>query len=250
MVRAHSFIESVFSCLLMSLVSGLTMLGRALDHCWGLTSNAALLIKYRDATMVGKVMFLENLIIAASTLRKPELANGAVVECGTWKGGMAAALMEIGGPQRYYYFFDSFEGLPPADAIDGEAARAYQSEKDSKYNNCTASIEEFRATIARTPVPIEKVKIYKGWFKQTFPDFDPPPLAVLRLDADWYSSTMTCLTKFWDAVMPGGLIIIDDYGTWEGCTKAVHEFLWMKKATESIRHTPAGVTFIEKSCHA
>jgi len=235
---------------LMSMVSGLAMLGRAIGYACGLARNVPLLFKYRDATMVGKVMFLENLTIAKRTLRKPNLVDGAVVECGTWKGGMAAALMEIGGSQRRYYFFDSFEGLPPAGDMDGEAARRYQSAKDSKYNNCTASIDEFKATITRTDLPIEKVKIYKGWFNQTFSDFDPPPVAVLRLDADWYSSTMTCLTKFWDAVIPGGLIIIDDYGTWEGCTKAVHEFLSMRKATEPIRQTPAGVTFIEKSCHA
>src|SRR5262249_4878979 len=163
-----------------------------------------------------------------------------------------AALMEIGGPNRRYCFFDSFEGLPPAEPIDGNAALKFQSEKKSPfyYDNCTATVDEFKATIARTGVPGAKIEIYKGMFEQTFPAFDPPPVAVLRLDADWYSSTMACLYKFWDAVMPGALIIIDDYGTWDGCTKAVHDFLSMKNATEPIRHTPLGVAFIEKRSHA
>jgi hypothetical protein len=228
------------------------MLGRAIVYSWRLARNVPLLFKYRDATMVRKVVFLENLIVAARALQRPELAGSAVVECGTWKGGMAAALMEIGGTHRRYCFFDSFEGLPPAEPIDGKAALEYQSAKNSPfyYNNCAATIEEFKATIARTAVPIEKVEIYKGLFEQTFPGFNPPPVAVLRLDADWYSSTMACLTKFWDSVMPGGLVIIDDYGNWDGCTKAVHDFLSMRKAPEPIRHTTFGVAFIEKRSRA
>ena len=139
--------------------------------------------------------------------------------------------------------------MPPASPIDGKAALEFKSAKNSLlyYNNCTATIEEFKETIARTGVPVAAVEIYKGLFECTFPTFDPPPVAVLRLDADWYASTKACLTKFWDAVMPGGVIIIDDYGTWEGCTKAVHEFLSMRRAAEPIRHTPTGVTFIVKN---
>ena len=73
------------------------MLSRAIVHAWRLARNAPLLFKYRDATMVRKVVFLENLIIAARALQRPELAGSAVVECGTWKGGMAAALWKLAG---------------------------------------------------------------------------------------------------------------------------------------------------------
>ena len=78
------------------------MLGRVINHAWRLVRNAPLLLKYHDATMVGSAASLENLIVAASALQKPELEMGAVVECGTWRGGMAAAPMEIGGPHRRY----------------------------------------------------------------------------------------------------------------------------------------------------
>ena len=224
-------------------------LKRAVDHACGLARNVPLFLKYRGSTMVGRTRFLENLIVAAEALRKPQLAAGAVVECGTWKGGMAAALVEIGGPRRRYCFFDSFRGLPPAQPIDGEAALRWQSATDAPdyYDNCAATLEEFKHTIARAAAPATNIDIYPGLFEQTFPQFDPPPVAVLRLDGDWYSSTMACLNKFWDAVMPGGLIIIDDYGIWDGCTKAVHEFLSMRKAPEPICHTPLGqVAYIEK----
>ena len=78
-----------------------------------------------------------------------------IVECGCWKGGMSAALIEIGGFQRDYYFFDSFEGLPPAKAIDGPAALAWQADtaSPSYHDNCTASIDDFRRTVRRTGCP-------------------------------------------------------------------------------------------------
>ncbi len=79
------------------------MLARAIVYAWRLTRNAPLLFKYRDATMVRKVIFLRELEYRQTrALQRPELAGGAVVECGTWKGGMAAALMEIGGTHRRY----------------------------------------------------------------------------------------------------------------------------------------------------
>src|ERR1700744_4623980 len=99
---------------------------------------------------------------------------------------MSAGMIEVGGKDRNYFFFDSFEGLPPVKEVDGPAARQWQSETNSElyYNNCSASLEEFEATIARTGVVGDSVKIYKGWFDETFPRFTPPPIAVLRLDAD------------------------------------------------------------------
>ena len=130
----------------------------------------------------------------------------AIVECGCWKGGMSAALIEIGGFQRDYYFFDSFEGLPPAKAIDGRAALAWYADtaSPSYRDNCTASIDDFRRTVRRTGRPEFRIHVFKGFFEQTFPSFTPPPIAVLRLDADWYDSTMECLRKFWDFVLSGG----------------------------------------------
>src|SRR5262245_47968782 len=65
-------------------------------------------IKYRRFTMISPRIFAENLLLAEKAFGK--LPQGAVIECGTWKGGMAAALVEVGGENRRYYFFDSFEG--------------------------------------------------------------------------------------------------------------------------------------------
>jgi hypothetical protein len=162
---------------------------------------------------------------------------------------MSAALMEIGGPKRQYLFFDSFEGLPPAEDIDGYAANVWQANSGSSfyYDNCAASIEEFNATIRAVSAPADRIEVHKGFFSETFSDIAPPPIAILRLDADWYSSTMECLTKFWSSVLPGGLVLIDDYGTWDGCTKAVHDFLSLAKSPAPIRRGRlASVAYLHK----
>lgn len=205
--------------------------------------------KYRAYTMVGRLRYLENLALAKVAVSNPALQQGAIIECGTWKGGMSAGLIEVGGPERKYFFFDSFEGLPPAEAIDGVAAKCYQENTSApEYaDNCSATLGEFKSTIALTKCPWKNIEIVPGFFEQTLKTFTAPPVAVLRLDGDWYSSTIACLTKFWEAILPGGLILIDDYYHWDGCTIAVHEFLSSKKATERVRQGRiGGVAFIRK----
>lgn len=204
--------------------------------------------RYRRYSMVGRNCYLENLALAAMALRNPSLDDAAIVECGTWRGGMAAGLIEVGGPDRSYFFFDSFEGLPPPGKQDGQAAQDYQRNTDAPeyLDNCSATLAEFQETIARTHT-VAKINIRAGFFEQTLPHFNPPPIAILRLDGDWYASTMICLETFWDHVLPGGLILIDDYFHWEGCTRAVHDFLSKRGATECIRQGRiAGVANIRK----
>lgn len=162
---------------------------------------------------------------------------------------MAAALAEVGGPERTYWFFDSFEGLPPVQAIDGTVAIEWQRGlHGNNHDNCRASLEEFSATLAMTGLPTSRFNIRKGWFSETLPGITPPPIAVLRLDADFYSSTLECLEKFWPAVVPGGIAIIDDYDSFSGCNRAVHHYLASVQASEAIRRWPVGdVTYIVKA---
>lgn len=206
--------------------------------------------KYRGETMIPPVVYAENLALAAAWCGD---LDGAVIECGTWKGGMSAGLVETLGKQRDYWFFDSFEGLPPVTEEDGASALAYQetANEPGHYDNCAADIGEFRKTIARTGVPAEKFNVVKGFFEDSFAKIDAasiPPLAVLRLDADWYESTKVCLEKFWDKLKVGGILLIDDYHVWPGCTLAVNEFLARTEPPQRMQQGPFGrVAFIVKS---
>lgn len=195
--------------------------------------------KYQRYTMIPSDQFVGNLLLARAA---PE---GCVIECGVWRGGMIAALSEILG-DRHYYLFDSFDGLPPVTDRDGVKAKEFQTKKDSPYyhNNCFASIEEAQAAVAKSPA--RNVTFKKGWFSETLKDFTPEPIAVLRLDADWYDSTMQCLESLYPHVVKAGLIIIDDYLAWNGCCKAVHDYLSKNELPERIREGTGGVFYIIK----
>ena len=200
--------------------------------------------------MIPRRQYAENLALLSMILRNPDLDDGSIVECGTWRGGMSAGMIEAAGLHRTFHFFDSFEGLPPAGEYDGERAKEFQNDTSSPtyYDNCTASLEEFEETMSMTRCPGKNIGIHKGFFDNTLPEFSCPPIAALRLDGDWYESTMVCLEKFWDYILPGGLILIDDYYAWEGCSRAVHVFLVKREAKEHIRQGPIGrVAFIIKN---
>jgi hypothetical protein len=92
-----------------------------------------------------------------------------------------------------------------------------------------------------------RFKIYKGWFNETVPGVRVDSgIALLRLDGDWYESTMVCLEAFYPQVVKGGMILIDDYFIWDGCSRAVHDYLSKTQSTDRIRHTPEGVAYLVK----
>lgn len=172
--------------------------------------------------------------------------RGAFVECGTWRGGALAfwarALLRNGGAAATnpLYGFDSFAGMPDVTPEDGDwAARMLHGKGiDSlsaeelggalKPHAMNAAEETAcRAIVAQSGFPAEHSHIVKGWFQDTLPAWKSRigPIAVLRLDGDWYESTRTCLEQLYDQVVPGGIVIVDDYGFFVGCQKAVNEFL-------------------------
>jgi O-methyltransferase len=210
---------------------------------WFERTVARLYRKYRAFTMVPRSSFGDSLRLCRNLRASP----GCVVECGVWRGGMSAAMAEVLGPGRAYYLFDSFQGLPPAQPIDGPHALAWQANPNGAYyyDNCKA--DSGFAEEAMKCSGASSYKLVKGWFKATLPGFVPPePILVLRLDADWYDSTRDCLSHLYPYVRVGGVIIIDDYYVWDGCARAVHEFLSSHALTERIRQTRRGVAYIRK----
>jgi O-methyltransferase len=90
-------------------------------------------------------------------------------------------------------------------------------------------------------------KLWPGFFNKTLPHFQTEPIALLRLDADWYDSTMVCLEYLFERVVERGIIILDDYYTWDGCSRAIHDFLSKNKATERIRSYDNSVCYLIKT---
>lgn len=169
-------------------------------------------------------MIPENIYIAnlhlATTVKN---ISGEIIECGTWRGGMIAGIADVLGPDRHYRLFDSFEGLPPAKEIDGEAALAWQRDTASPtyYENCRAAEEEAKKAMSMSAATA--YTLVKGWFEDTLPSNRVGSIALLRMDADWYDSTKAILDNLADCVVPGGLIIVDDYYAYQGCARAINE---------------------------
>jgi O-methyltransferase len=146
---------------------------------------------------------------------------GDIVECGVYNGGSAAimaSLCEKSPISRNVWLFDSFEGLPKPSDKDGDEAPAYEGW-------CHGDLSKVKEVLRKLRIPESRVHIVKGWFQDTFPSAQIRDIAILHIDADWYESVKLCLEKFYDSVQPGGYIILDDYGDWEGCRIATDEFL-------------------------
>jgi O-methyltransferase len=158
---------------------------------------------------------------------------GAIVECGVWRGGsmMAAALalLEM-KDDRDLYLFDTFAGMtaPTQHDIDftGAAAEPHfaASAADDHNEWCYASIEDVRRNLLSTGYPEAKCHFIMGDVLTTIPFEELNQIAVLRLDTDWYESTLHELHHLYPKLTRGGLLIIDDYGHWQGCHKAVEEY--------------------------
>lgn len=160
---------------------------------------------------------------------------GAFVECGVWRGGsamLAAMRFRELGAERDLWLYDTFEGMSdPTDedvaAFSGNSMAAEWSEHEGAEDDpifAYASLEVVRRNMASTGYPQERVHYIRGKVEDTIPSQVPDQIALLRLDTDWYESTKHELEHLWDRLVPGGVLIIDDYGYWEGCRKAVDEY--------------------------
>jgi len=176
-----------------------------------------LLMAVRSNTVVSRSKL--NRLYSLARGIEAEGIDGIVVECGVFRGGSAALLAAATSPTRQVYLFDSFKGLPPPGDKDGHARSLYRE------GWCHGTISDVRRICRRVGVDDSRIHTIEGWFQDTLPEFPPQPVALLHIDADWYESVRLCLEAFYDRVSPGGSIAFDDYGRWEGCTRAVDEFL-------------------------
>jgi O-methyltransferase len=149
-----------------------------------------------------------------------EHVPGDVVECGVCNGGTAAVLGHFATRSergRILWLLDSFEGMPQTSPQDGEAALAHIGKE-------VGDVSRVEQVLNNVGVDMQRVRIIKGWFQETFPSLSISQIALLNIDADWYASVRLCLDTFYDLVSRGGFISIDDYGHWPGCRQAVDEF--------------------------
>jgi hypothetical protein len=175
------------------------------------------------------------LINAVRYIVKYEI-DGAMVECGVWKGGssmaIALTLKKLGSENRDLYLYDTFSGMStPSDvdiSIKGEKAHEQYSntrKADDASDWCLSPLEEVKENVYSTGYRKEKCHFIKGKVEDTIPKTIPEEIALLRLDTDWYESTKHELIHLFPLLKRNGVLIIDDYGHWEGARKAVDEYI-------------------------
>jgi len=189
-------------------------------------------------TMTGEARLLA-LIDAVRYCVRREI-RGDFVECGVWRGGsVLAMILALAGEDaepRGIHLYDTFEGMtepsehdvspidPPALAVWRETHRRGGRPWGELFDPHTFNEDAVRELLLATGYPVELLHFVAGRVEETIPAHVPDRLAVLRLDTDWYESTRHELEHLYPRLVEGGVLIIDDYGHWQGCRRAVDEY--------------------------
>lgn len=165
---------------------------------------------------------------------------GAIVECGVWRGGsvlaMIRALQSVGVDDREFYLYDTFTGMTkPADRdtsrFEEPALASWDAAKEAGavpwgglLQPPSFTLTRVREFVLSSGYPPERIHFVQGDVSATIPETAPVEVALLRLDTDWYDSTRHELRHLYPRLSRRGVLIIDDYGHWDGCRTATDEY--------------------------
>jgi hypothetical protein len=183
--------------------------------------------------MVGRKR-LDNITHCLDIVRTDNVP-GDLIETGVWRGGasilMRGYLAAWEMNDRKLWVADSFEGLP-APSLPQDQGWDFSASKEPIL---AIPLEEVQENFRRYNLLDDQVQFLKGWFCHTLPVAPIDKLAILRLDGDLYESTMDGLNALYDKVSPGGFIIVDDYGDFEPCRRAITEFRQTRTINDPIK---------------
>ena len=162
---------------------------------------------------------------------------GDLVECGVWRGGVAIAIaktLQNLGSKKKLYLFDTFEGMTQPTSFDRQSSTKKSAlkkfrklQKDHHNEWCYSSLEDVKISFSKYNL-MSNVKFIKGDVNETLKKTKnlPEKISLLRLDTDWYESTKIELEILYPLIEPKGILLIDDYGYWDGARKAVDEYFY------------------------
>jgi hypothetical protein len=202
---------------------------------------------------VKEFTFLDDVGIAANIAAIRHVVSrgvdGDVIEVGVWRGGsvlsMILTLIECGDLSRRVRLYDTFDGMTPSSDVDIDFRGEKASDLISRdpFWMCRASLDDVKNTVLDSGYPNNLIDFHVGDIRRT--GFSPEKISILRLDTDWYDSTKHELSLFYERVSSGGVVIIDDYGHWMGCRKAVDEFISIHPEVELVEIDYARRYFIK-----
>jgi len=178
--------------------------------------------------------------------------EGDIVECGVWKGGnliLSQLLIENYKLNKRVYGYDTFKSMSQPGHLDvqritGEFAEVEWKNRNKKNQNlwCYSSFEEVQTNINNNVENYDNIRLVQGKVEETLKDEKnlPKTIPLLRLDTDWYESKKMELQVLYPRLVKGGVLIIDDYGMWDGCRRAVDEYfkgsyVWLHYIDEACR---------------
>lgn len=200
-------------------------------------SEKQIIAEVRMLTMVSTERLLANMDSVEYAVRRG--IPGAIVECGVWRGGsvlaMIRVLQRLGVTDRDVYLYDTFEGMTvpteeDTSPFEKPAAETWAETPEGvtpwpwAFDSGIYDLDFVRKAIHSSGYPEERIHFVQGPVEDTMPGTLPESIAVLRLDTDWYTSTLHELVHLYPALSPGGVLIIDDFGHWEGARRAVEEY--------------------------
>jgi len=185
-------------------------------------------------TYCGRPGKLEMVHEAARSVEEADVP-GIFLEAGVAMGGSAIVIAKTKAPERELRLYDVFEMLPPPSANDDakshEVYRSFVSGSvtgpvDRNYVAHAADLLAFtRENMRRAGVDPEaaNIRFVKGLYEQTLRVDEP--VAFAHVDCDWYDSVKLCIDRIADRMSPGGIMLFDDYHSFQGCRRAVDEWL-------------------------
>ena len=175
---------------------------------------------------------LERIKCLYNSLLKSVEIEGDLVECGVFKGGnilgMAEFLHTNNINNKTIFAYDTFTGMTEPSEKDFAYGGAHASDLlHLDEVKCAASLNDVKNNISsNTSYDCTKIRYIKGDIRQTLKDKNnlPEKISLLRLDTDFYDSTKIELEVLYPLMSKNSILIIDDYGHWQGCRDAVTEF--------------------------
>ena len=167
-------------------------------------------------------------------------AVGSVVEFGCYIGTTSLfirRLLQYYERDDVFHVYDSFEGLPEKTVHD-QSPTGEQFKTGELAISRKEFLMQFKKANLRPPVT------HKGWFSDVIPDMVPADIIFAFLDGDYYESVMDPLRLIWDKLVPGAVVIVDDYANeaLPGAARAVDEWLRVHPAKMRVQHSLAIIT--------
>jgi asparagine synthase (glutamine-hydrolysing) len=171
-----------------------------------------------------------------------EHREGILIEAGCALGGSALVIAASKTPSRTFRLYDTFGMIPPPSSNDGvDAQSRYEviasgnspgigGEQDTYYGYEENLLEKVGETFRRYRLPAEHhhIEMIQGLYEDTLHVSEP--VALAHIDCDWYESVMLCLERIVPHLIPGGILVIDDYFDWSGCRAAVDTYFTGREA--------------------